>query len=124
MKRGIRVIFLMLGLISIQKGCAQDLLSLNKQYCKLLRDTAGVKMILVTLPPLAKLQTHTHPTHMGFIIQGGMYKWTFVNGESGRAVMKPGDHFMRGPEGPHYSWNGGNSTLQFILVELEEPKAK
>jgi quercetin dioxygenase-like cupin family protein len=119
MKNARVIFFLLFGFCGIQKAFAQDLCATNKQYCKLLSDTAGVKMILVTLPPKAKLQTHTHPVNMGYVIQGGLYKWTYVNGATESSEMKAGDHFLGGPERPHYSWNGGNTTIQFVLVETD-----
>lgn len=117
MKRMTRVLFVWFGLHCMQAGHAQDIVSANMQYCKLLYDTAGIKMILVTLPPKAKLQTHTHAMCICFVIQGGVYKWTYVNGATESLLMKDGDHFMDGPTDPHYSWNGGNTTIQFLLVE-------
>lgn len=99
---------------------AQDLCSKNPKYCKLLSDTAGVKMMLITLPPGAKLSEHTHPVNMGYVIKGGLYKWTYTSGKTESADLKAGDSFHGGPETPHHSWNAGKTTLQFVLVEKQE----
>ena len=96
---------------------SQDLCSTNPKYCKILSDTAGVKMMLITLPPGAKLGTHTHPVNMGYILKGGLYKWTYADGKSESADFKAGDSFHGGAEGPHHSWNAGKTTLEFVLVE-------
>jgi quercetin dioxygenase-like cupin family protein len=96
---------------------SQDLCSTNPKYCKLLSDTAGVKMMLITLPPGAKLGTHTHPVNMGYVLKGGLYKWTYADGKSESADMKAGDSFHGGAEGPHHSWNAGKTMLEFVLVE-------
>ena len=118
MKQFMLVTITLIGLLSFsQKSNAQDLCSTNKNYCKLLSDTAGTRMMLVTLPLGAKLKTHTHPIHMGYIIKGGLYKWTMINGKTESAQMKAGGNFLSGEEPPHYSWNAGNTTIQFILVE-------
>ena len=117
MKKIVLLTLFLIGIYGVQKTFAQDLCSSNKQYCKLLSDTAGVKMLLVTLPPGAKLQTHSHPVNMGYVIKGGLYKWTFINGKTESAIMKPGDNFLANPEPPHYSWNAGKTTIQFVLVE-------
>ena len=74
-------------------------------------------MVLVTLPAGAKLGTHTHPVNMGYCIQGGLYKWTYQNGKTESFEMKPGDTFQGGAEPPHFSWNAGKTTIQFVLVE-------
>ena len=96
---------------------AQDVCSTNPKHCKLLSDTAGVKMMLITLQPGEKLLEHTHPINMGYVIKGGLYKWTYSNGKTESADMKDGDSFYGGAETPHYSWNAGKTTLQFVLVE-------
>lgn len=96
---------------------AQDVCSTNPKHCKLLSDTAGVKMMLITLQPGEKLLEHTHPINMGYVIKGGLYKWTYTNGKTESADMKDGDSFYGGAETPHYSWNAGKTTLQFVLVE-------
>jgi len=96
---------------------AQDLCAKNPKYCKLLTDTGGVKMILVTLPPGAALSDHTHPLNMGYILKGGLYKWTYENGKTESYQMKQGEEFHGGAEPPHHSWNAGKTTIQFVLVE-------
>ena len=103
----------------MNKSFSQDLCNKNPKYCKLLSDTAGVKMFLVTLPPGAKLSTHTHPVNMGYVIKGGIYKWTYDDKSVETYIMKAGDDFHGGPEVPHHSWNGGNTTIQFVLVEKQ-----
>ena len=99
---------------------AQDLCSSNPKYCKVLADTAGVKMMLVTLPPGARLVTHTHPIQMGHVIKGGLYQWTFDDKKTESFQMEPGASFHGGAEGPHHSWNGGNTTIQFVFVEKRD----
>lgn len=99
---------------------AQDLYIGNKTHCKLLTDTAGVKMVLVTLKPGEKLNEHSHPWNFGYVLKGGLYKWTYNNGKTESAVMKDGDHFAGPPEEPHYSWNAGKTTIQFVLFEKTE----
>ncbi len=101
-------------------GKAQDLCSSNPKYCKLLNDTAGIKVMLITLPPGAKLTEHTHPINLGYVLKGGLYKWTYTNGKTESSNMKVGDSFQGGPETTHFSWNAGKTTLQFILIEKRE----
>lgn len=114
-------LFLSIAILSLGNSAkAQDLCSTNPKYCKLLSDTAGVKMMLITLPPGAKLKEHTHPVNMGYVTKGGLYKWTYTNGKTESAAMKAGDSFHGGPETPHHSWNAGKTTLQFILIEKQE----
>lgn len=99
---------------------AQDVCKANPSYCKLLEDTAGVKMMLITLKPGEKLVTHTHPWNFGYVLKGGLYKWTYADGKTESAQMKEGDHFAGAPEGTHHSWNAGNTTIQFVLYEKQD----
>lgn len=118
-KRSFLLFFILAVVLCSYKSRAQDVCSSNPKYCKLLNDTAGIKMMVITLPPGARLVTHTHPVNIGYVLQGGLYKWTYNTGQTETANMKKGDHFQGGPETPHYSWNAGNTTLQFILIEKE-----
>lgn len=96
---------------------AQDLYHNNTSHCKLLSDTAGVKMMIVTLAPGEKLTTHTHPWNFGYVLKGGLYKWTYADGTTQSADMKSGDSFSGPPEKAHHSWNAGKTTIQFVLFE-------
>jgi len=99
---------------------AQDVCKSNPLQCKILEDTANVKMVLITLKPGEKLVTHTHPWNFGYVLKGGLYKWTYTDGKTESAQMKEGDHFAGAPEGTHHSWNGGNTTIQFVLYEKQD----
>jgi len=77
--------------------------------------------MLITLSPGEKLITHTHPVNIGYVLKGGLYKWTYENnGKTESALLKTGEEFHGGPETPHHSWNAGKTTIQFILVEKQE----
>ncbi len=115
-----KLIFLAIILISVScatKSFSQDFCKSNPKYCKLLTDTGGIKMMLLTLPPGAKTASHTHPLNIGYVLKGGLYKWTYTNGKTESFDMKVGDEFHGGSEPPHYSWNAGQTTLQFLLIE-------
>jgi quercetin dioxygenase-like cupin family protein len=99
---------------------AQDVCKSNPTHCKVLTDTAGVKMMLITLKPGEKLATHTHPWNFGYVLKGGLYKWTYSDGKTESAQMKEGDSFAGAPEGTHHSWNAGKTTIQFVLYEKQD----
>ncbi len=117
MKKLFLFVLIVFGISFFNRACAQDLAKTNPKYCKVLSDTGGVKMILVTLPPGAKVGTHTHPLNLGYVLKGGLYKWTYTNGKTESYDMKPGESFHGGAETAHFSWNAGKTTIQFILVE-------
>jgi quercetin dioxygenase-like cupin family protein len=99
---------------------AQDVCKTNPSYCKILVDTAEVKMMLITLKPGERLATHTHPWNFGYVLKGGLYKWTYSDGKTESAQMKEGDSFAGAPEGTHHSWNAGKTTIQFVLYEKQD----
>lgn len=119
-KKSISVLAAAILLICSQAVKAQDVCKSNPSHCKLLEDTAGVKMMLVTLKPGEKLATHTHPWNFGYVLKGGLYKWTYADGKTESAQMKEGDHFAGAPEGTHHSWNAGKTTIQFVLYEKQQ----
>jgi quercetin dioxygenase-like cupin family protein len=98
---------------------AQDVCKSNPSHCQVLQDTAGVKLVLITLKPGDKLQSHTHPWNFGYVLKGGEYKWTYADGKTESATLKAGDSFAGAPEGSHFSWNGGNTIIQFVLYEKQ-----
>ena len=102
MKKIIVLALIIAGLSFANRSNAQDLYKTNPKYVKLLSDTGGIKMMLVTLPPGAKLKTHTHPLNFGYCLKGGLYKWTYTSGKTMSFLMKPGDDFHGGAETPHY----------------------
>jgi quercetin dioxygenase-like cupin family protein len=116
-----KVMFLFaLALIGVasRSAEAQDMSSTNPKYVKVLTDTAGVKMLLVTLPPGAKIVTHTHPVNVGYVLKGGLYKWTYEStGKTETFPMKAGDEFHGPADPPHHSWNAGKTTIQFLMIE-------
>ena len=115
--RGITALFFVVLAANVH---AQDVCKTNPSYCKLLADTAGVKLMLITLKPGHKLITHTHPWNFGYVLKGGLYKWTFTDGKTESAQMNEGDSFAGAPEGTHYSWNAGKTTIQFVLYEKQD----
>jgi quercetin dioxygenase-like cupin family protein len=118
MKKSVLLILIIFGISMINRTIAQDVCSTNPKYCKLLSDTAGVRMMLITLSPGAKLEMHTHPVNMIYIIKGGVLKVTYAeSGKTETLTGKEGDAFQSGPETPHNTVNAGKTTIQFILVE-------
>jgi quercetin dioxygenase-like cupin family protein len=117
MKKIIVLVLFFASILLANRSFGQDLCKTNPKYVKLLSDTGGIKMMLVTLPPGAKLVTHTHPLNFGYVLKGGLYKWTYNDGKTVSYDMKVGEDFHGGTERPHHSWNAGKTTIQFILLE-------
>lgn len=108
------VIFLLLMTVTTK---AQDMCATNPSHCKLLNDTAGMKMMIITLKPGDRLVSHTHPLNFVYVLKGGLYKWTYTNGKTESMNLKAGDHFVGPPEDAHKSWNAGKTTIQILFFE-------
>ncbi|PSL45673.1 Cupin domain-containing protein [Chitinophaga niastensis] len=120
MKKMLLLIFIVFAGLVFNNAYGQDVCSTNPKYCKLLSDTAGVRMMLITLPPGAKLATHTHPVNMGYVVKGGLLKIAYDDGKKESHMLKAGDAMHRGPETPHHAWNAGKTTIELIFVEKME----
>jgi quercetin dioxygenase-like cupin family protein len=121
MKKSIVLALVLFTIYMVNRAYGQDCATANPKYCKVLCDTAGIKMTLVTLPPGAKLVTHTHPLNYGYALKGGLFKWQYeATGKTESVQMKPGDEFHGGPEPAHHSWNAGKTEIQFLLIEKHD----
>ncbi|MEO8147161.1 MAG: hypothetical protein ABI723_05960 [Bacteroidia bacterium] len=65
---------------------AQDLVKTNPKNTKLLADTAGVRMIKVTLAPGEELIMHTHPVQMLYCLEGGQITVNYKSGKKNRLI--------------------------------------
>ncbi|GHN00425.1 hypothetical protein WSM22_19140 [Cytophagales bacterium WSM2-2] len=101
---------------------AQNLWQTNPKECKLLNDTLGTKLLLVTLKPGDSLAPHTHPAYMVYYIEGGELTEQFINGRTIHAKMTPGRHAQRPGLPAHWDKNAGNTTIKFLMVEFSDKK--
>jgi quercetin dioxygenase-like cupin family protein len=99
-------------------SCAQDLLKTNPKYTKLLTDTAGVRMIKVTLAPGQEMVMHTHPVQMIYCLQGGQITVNYKDGKKEVFDIKDGDSFQSPADPPHTTKNTGASTITFLEIEI------
>lgn len=85
-----------------------------------LADTTFLRAVEVTLKPGEKTELHTHPANFFYAITAGKLMVHFKDGKDQSYDLKAGDAGVAGPEGPHVTENVGNSTVKFLVVELEE----
>jgi quercetin dioxygenase-like cupin family protein len=97
---------------------AQDLVKTNPNNTKLLADTAGVRMIKVTLAPGEELVMHTHPVQMLYCLEGGQLTVNYKNGKKEVVDIKPGDAMQAPSDPPHTTKNTGATTLSFLEIEI------
>lgn len=111
----VSILFLFLQL----NARSQDLTQVDKVHCTVLNDTSNVRLVMVTLHPGEKLESHTHPTWMAYFITGGKLGHT-ENGKTSVYEFKPGMHLMGGPTTAHSDQNVGDADMQFLLVEIKK----
>lgn len=103
---------------------AQDVLKTNPTYSKLLADTAGVRMMKVTLAPGEEMAMHTHPVQILYCIEGGQITVHYKNGKTETFELNAGDAMQAPPDPPHTTKNTGTKTLSFLEIEIKGMKNK
>ena len=96
----------------------QDVVKTNSKFTKLLADTAGVRMIKVTLSPGEELVMHTHPVQMLYCLEGGQITVNYKSGKKETMDIKAGDAMQAPADPPHTTRNSGTSTLSFLEIEI------
>ncbi len=97
---------------------AQDVVKTNPKCTKLLTDTAGVRMIKITLAPGEEMVMHTHPVQMMYCLEGGQLQVNYKSGTKETFDIKAGDSFQAPPDPPHVTKNTGTSTISFLEIEI------
>jgi quercetin dioxygenase-like cupin family protein len=104
------------------KTNAQDVVKTNPKYTKVLTDTAGVRMIKVTLAPGEQLAMHTHPVQMVYCLEGGQLTITYKSGKKETVDIKAGDSLQTPADPPHMTRNSGSTTISFLEIEIASLK--
>jgi quercetin dioxygenase-like cupin family protein len=119
MKKIFKITVLCFGLfMCIRPAISQDMLQTNPKETKLLQDSLGVRMLLVSLPPGGVLNKHTHPTFMGYVVQGGTLEEYYEDGTKATMELPAGMSAKSPAMGVHWDKNIGKTTIEFILIEL------
>ena len=105
---------------TMNKVAAQDVVKTNPNNTKLLADTAGVKMILVSLKPGEQLAMHSHPIQQIYCLEAGEVTISHKGGTTDVLKLKAGQAMQAGPEIPHTTKNTGTTPVKIILVEIEK----
>lgn len=100
----------------------QDVVKTNPKTTKLLADTAGVRMIKVTLTPGEEMIMHTHPVQMLYCLEGGQITVNYKDGKKEVHDLKAGDAMQAPADPPHTTKNTGTSTVSFLGIEIAGKK--
>jgi mannose-6-phosphate isomerase-like protein (cupin superfamily) len=112
------MLFALVFVLSGLKVFGQDVVRTNPKFTKLLADTAGVRMIKVTLAPGEEMVLHTHPVQMMYCIEGGQITVNYKSGKKEIFDIKPGDAMQAPSDPPHTTRNTGTTTLSFLEIEI------
>jgi len=96
----------------------QDVVKTNPNFTRLLADTAGVRMIKITLAPGDELVMHTHPVQMLYCLEGGQITVNYKSGKKEMMDIKPGDAAQAPSDPPHTTKNTGTTTISFLEIEI------
>ena len=124
-KRSLIYIVMMFVSVFVLSGfnvSGQDVVKTNPKFTKLLADTAGVRMIKVTLAPGEEMVMHTHPVQMLYCLEGGQLTVNYKSGKKETMDIKAGDAVQAPSDPPHTTKNTGTSTLSFLEIEIGSAK--
>jgi quercetin dioxygenase-like cupin family protein len=119
-RRIISIVMMSVSILVISgiKAFSQDVVKTNPKFAKLLADTAGVRMIKITLAPGDEMVMHTHPVQMLYCLEGGQLTVNYKSGKKETVDIKPGDAMQTPPDPPHTTRNTGTTTLAFLELEI------
>jgi quercetin dioxygenase-like cupin family protein len=118
MKKKLLFVGIFIFLFAAGKIFAQDVVKLNPKNTKLMADTAGVRMIKVTLAPNEELIMHTHPVQMLYCLEGGQLTVNYKSGKKEVFDLKAGDGMAAPPDPPHTTKNTGTTQVSFLEIEI------
>jgi quercetin dioxygenase-like cupin family protein len=124
-KRNLMHIILMSVLVlvfTVQRSKAQDVVKTNPMNAKLLADTAGVRLIKITLAPGEELVMHTHPVQLLYCLEGGQLMVHYKSGKTESYDLKSGDAMQAPADPPHTTKNAGTAPLSFLEIEIKGMK--
>lgn len=126
MKQIIRGLFLALlcaGAASAETTApSMDPIAVGPKIYKSLLDNPKVRVMEVTFPPGAKIGLHSHPDHVGYVLNGGTLKITGADGKSQVHKLKQGETIWLDQQ-THSAMNPGDTTLKVLIVEVKPPAA-
>lgn len=116
------MLFALVFMLSVFNAAGQDVIKTNPDCTRLLADTAGVRMIKITLAPGEEMVMHTHPVQMLYCLQGGQLTVNYKSGKKETIDIKPGDAAQAPADPPHTTRNSGTTTISFLEIEIGSGK--
>jgi beta-alanine degradation protein BauB len=89
----------------------------GERVCELLQEDSQVRVLRCTFPPGVGHETHYHPPHFGYVLEGtSVMRITTAGGVEDRPV-RAGSSFANDVEVRHAALNVGVETMRYLIVE-------
>ena len=103
---------------------AQDVVKVSPGTSKVVLENQYVRVIEATFKPGAKEPVHTHPAGWYYVTKAGTLKVSYTSGKVEMWKPKVGEQAWMDGEEAHSAENVGETTLQYILVEVKAAPTK
>jgi len=103
---------------------AQDVVKVSPGTSKVLLENQHVRVIEATFKPGAKEPAHTHPAGWYYVTKAGTLKVSYASGKVDMWKPEVGEQAWMDGEEAHSAENFGETTLQYILVEVKAAPTK
>jgi len=103
---------------------AQDAVKVAPNNFKVLQENEHVRVVQDTLAPGETEAVHTHPAGWYYVTMPGTMKVTYADGKTEIWNAKAGEQAWMDAEPAHTSENIGNTTIQYVLVEVKSATKK
>jgi len=97
-----------------------DAVTVAPTVYKLVKDTAGIRLIEVDFKPGDSVAMHFHPDNVLYVVDGGKAEFTDKEGKKQIVELNKGMSMISGTE-THSVKNIGNTTVKGYLVEINRP---
>ena len=102
---------------------AQDPVVVGPNLYKQLMDNPRVRVLEVTFAPGDEMPAHSHPDHLGYVVEAGTLTITGADGKAQVHEFKLGDTVWL-PATTHSAKNTGTTQVRVLVVELKEAAPK
>jgi len=113
-----RWLLILLGLVIVGSGSAQDTLKANPDTVTLKFENDRVRVLESVLKPGTKENEHSHPNYVTYVINAGKVR-NHSNGAVSLGEFKTGEVLFRDAR-THWSENIGKTTIRVIMFELKD----
>lgn len=110
-------------LLAVASVHAQDPVVVGPNIYKQVMDNPRVRVMEASFAPGDSMAAHSHPDHLGYVMEAGTLTITGADGKAVVHELKVGDALWI-PSTTHSAQNTGTSKLRVLIVELKEPAPK